>query len=266
MPRPSVDRYQFGTGGAQSPILRGKLRTRTQTTYTSADPPAEQPQCDSAAVFVAAGSPQFLAGLIPKLTFGPENGIEGAYCPDPPALFAALERHSPMVVLVDCELFHQLGHRLLSDIRSRFTHARLVLVFDQHWNVPESEILVNNVRGCLPADRPPEFYLKALHSILAGELWLPKRLVQRIIQSLSEQLGIRHPAPGNGLLTARESEIGDLVLVGLTNKEIGHRLHISEDTVKKHLKNVFAKCGIHRRSQMAAVRINHSIGSKAPRE
>ncbi len=182
-------------------------------------------------------------------------------------MFAALERHSPLAIVVDCDLFRLMGDRILSDIRSRLAHACLILVFEQHWNFPESEIILNDVRGCVPSDRPPEFYIKALRSILAGELWLPKGLVQRIIQAMSERLGIRRPRSSNGLftapfhpaLTSRESEIGGLVLDGLTNKEIGHRFHISENTVKKHLKKVFAKFGIHRRSQIASVRINRGI-------
>jgi DNA-binding NarL/FixJ family response regulator len=274
MSRASVGEDQSGISGAHSPIFRGNRHNPTRPVFTSSTVHAEPPQRRGADLFVAAGSQQFLSGLMTKLTFASETGVEGECCRDPPVLFVALELRSPAVIVVDCELFHQLGHRILSDIRSRCAQACLVLVFDRHWNFPESEILSNDVRGCLPADRPPEFYFNAFRSIHAGELWLPKALMQRIIQTLSQQLGIRHPASSNGssappvrpALTSRESEIGDLVLDGLTNKEIGHRLNISEDTVKKHLKNVFAKCGIHRRSQMASVRINQRIGSKPPRE
>jgi DNA-binding CsgD family transcriptional regulator len=53
-------------------------------------------------------------------------------------------------------------------------------------------------------------------------------------------------------LTYRESEILDWVREGLTNKEIGTRLAISPETVRKHLENAYAKLGVHTRT--AAVR------------
>jgi DNA-binding CsgD family transcriptional regulator len=49
-------------------------------------------------------------------------------------------------------------------------------------------------------------------------------------------------------LTAREREILDLVAEGRTNAEIAERLWVSPGTVRKHLENVYAKLGVHRRT------------------
>jgi len=51
-------------------------------------------------------------------------------------------------------------------------------------------------------------------------------------------------------LTARERQILQLVRAGLTNKEVGRHLGIEADTVKKHLRNMYTKLGVHRRVQM----------------
>ena len=45
--------------------------------------------------------------------------------------------------------------------------------------------------------------------------------------------------------TEREKEISDLVSLGLTNDAIGKKLNISTPTVKTHLRNIYAKSGIH---------------------
>lgn len=59
-------------------------------------------------------------------------------------------------------------------------------------------------------------------------------------------------------LTERESEVVDCVLAGLSNKEIGSKLHISINTVKTHLRTVFEKSGCHSRFElMAAVASSH---------
>ncbi len=54
-------------------------------------------------------------------------------------------------------------------------------------------------------------------------------------------------------LTAREREILELVAEGSTNAEIAERLWVSLGTVKKHLDNVYAKLGVHKRTAAAAV-------------
>ncbi|MDX6658116.1 MAG: hypothetical protein QOH62_2909 [Solirubrobacteraceae bacterium] len=61
-------------------------------------------------------------------------------------------------------------------------------------------------------------------------------------------------APGSlGLLTARETDVLELVAAGLTNAAIAERLWISPGTVKKHLDNVYAKLGVANRTAAAAL-------------
>jgi DNA-binding NarL/FixJ family response regulator len=62
-------------------------------------------------------------------------------------------------------------------------------------------------------------------------------------------------APGtDGLdaLSPREREVAQLVAEGLTNREIGARLYLSEKTIETHLTRVFAKLGLRSRAQVAA--------------
>lgn len=65
---------------------------------------------------------------------------------------------------------------------------------------------------------------------------------------------VREVAPGAGdpteLLTAREQQIVRLVCFGQVNKQIAHRLNISEYTVKTYLKQVFMKLNVHSRAAM----------------
>jgi len=62
--------------------------------------------------------------------------------------------------------------------------------------------------------------------------------------------------PGNGPLpeplTPREQEILQLIAAGLTNQEIGNRLFISPQTVKKHTGNIYGKLSVHTRTEAAA--------------
>jgi len=57
---------------------------------------------------------------------------------------------------------------------------------------------------------------------------------------------------GGGLLARRETEVARLVADGLTNKEIGARLFISEHTVDSHVRSILNKLGASSRAQIAA--------------
>jgi two-component system, NarL family, nitrate/nitrite response regulator NarP len=53
------------------------------------------------------------------------------------------------------------------------------------------------------------------------------------------------------VFTNREKEITELVSLGLTNNAISKQLHISEPTVKTHLRNIYSKSDIHDRANLA---------------
>ena len=55
-----------------------------------------------------------------------------------------------------------------------------------------------------------------------------------------------------GPLTRREREIAGLVARGLTNRQIGAALHISERTAENHVQHILTKLGLHTRTQIAA--------------
>ena len=63
------------------------------------------------------------------------------------------------------------------------------------------------------------------------------------------------------VLSPREREISDLVSHELTNEQIANNLHISQPTVKTHLRNIYAKSGIHDRANLA-IRVLNSKNLK----
>jgi DNA-binding NarL/FixJ family response regulator len=66
------------------------------------------------------------------------------------------------------------------------------------------------------------------------------------------------PAPETGGLSAREREVLSLVAEGLSNREIGSKLNITEETVKSHVRRTFLRLGARNRAH--AVSVGHSRG------
>ena len=64
-------------------------------------------------------------------------------------------------------------------------------------------------------------------------------------------------------LTSREREVVLAVAEGLSNKGIGHRLNISEGTVKVHLHHVYSKLGVKNRTALVVVAYELAVGEAA---
>lgn len=72
--------------------------------------------------------------------------------------------------------------------------------------------------------------------------------------------------PGRDVgLTERESEILSLLSTGMTNRELGNTLYLSENTIKTHLRSLYAKLGIRNRAQAAALAGQGILGDQRPR-
>jgi DNA-binding NarL/FixJ family response regulator len=113
-------------------------------------------------------------------------------------------------------------------------------------------------KGCVRTTCSPENLAKALLAVYAGDVWFERKI---LIDAIDQLLKVVNDAvPGvrpqmtesqdSLVLTKREHAVAELLIQGLTNKEIGKRLNISIETVKTHLKSIFAKLGIQRRSQV----------------
>jgi NarL family two-component system response regulator LiaR len=71
--------------------------------------------------------------------------------------------------------------------------------------------------------------------------------------------------PGREMgLTERESEILSLLPTGLSNRELGRQLYVSENTIKTHLRSLYAKLGVRNRAQAAALAGQGILGDHRP--
>ncbi len=94
--------------------------------------------------------------------------------------------------------------------------------------------------------------VRALRSVAAGELWADRLATAHAFERLARAPGKSGTAT---TLTRREADIVAEVVRGLRNKEIAHRLRISEKTVKAHLNTIFRKLGVSNRMALALLSV-----------
>jgi DNA-binding NarL/FixJ family response regulator len=111
-------------------------------------------------------------------------------------------------------------------------------------------------------DTSPPLLFKSIRRVRAGEFWVGREMVAKLVAALV--LGGREsaPPPRDGVpfsLTPREREIVAAVASGYTNRQMANRLGIAEDTIKHHLTNVFDKTGASNRLELALFAIHYGL-------
>jgi DNA-binding NarL/FixJ family response regulator len=91
---------------------------------------------------------------------------------------------------------------------------------------------------------------------MGGEIWVDPK----VIQLMADRVDQREEERVSPLLTEREQQVLRGIFEGLTNKEIGAQLGVSDGAVKATLQQLFQKTGVRTRSQLVRIALEGSLG------
>jgi DNA-binding NarL/FixJ family response regulator len=103
-----------------------------------------------------------------------------------------------------------------------------------------------------------EDLVASVRAALRGELVCSPRIAGLLFSRMGTMCDSRHTAFADALLTRRELEVARLVARNLPNKEIARQLRLGPTTVKNHVHNILQKLNIHRRGDVARLRIDQN--------
>jgi DNA-binding NarL/FixJ family response regulator len=106
-----------------------------------------------------------------------------------------------------------------------------------------------------------QLLVKSIHAVMAGQYWVGHESVTDLVKALREFLPRELEASQKKTfgLTSREIEIVAKIVLGYTNKDVAQEFSISEDTVKRHLTNIFDKLGVSNRLELALFALKHQL-------
>jgi DNA-binding NarL/FixJ family response regulator len=199
-------------------------------------------------VFVVAPTPTLRAGLRSMLAAVESTdllvvGEAGASGPEP--------RLSDADVVLVAE--EDLPEETALSVSEDGTQALLLLSEDEG---AASRMRSLSLRGwgVVPPDAPSEELGAAVAAVAQGLTVLPKALAEQLLDEPAAAVEeLSDP------LTARESEVLDLLGHGLSNKMIARELHISEHTVKFHISTLYSKLGVSNRAEAVSQGARHGL-------
>ena len=159
-----------------------------------------------------------------------------------------VEKVHPDILLLDVRMPGTGGIAALKSVREKFPDQKVVMLTMSDSEEDVYQAITLGARGYVIKDNSPVNIIGALKKVMAGDL--------AVSDAVRSAYDARKAERG---LTGREKEILVLVSKGCSNAEIGDILHLSPNTVKNHLKNLFEALGAADRAEAVAIGLRRGL-------
>ena len=165
----------------------------------------------------------------------------------------------PDVVLMDLVMPGMDGVEATRQIKARWPGIEVVAVTSFADQAKVRDALQAGAAGYLLKDADADQVAAAIRAAAAGQCHLDPAVAKILADSL------RAPRPVTDTLTVRERDVLAQIASGATNRQIAHRLGVSERTARTHVSSILAKLGLTSRTQAALWALQHGLRAAPPR-
>jgi DNA-binding NarL/FixJ family response regulator len=170
------------------------------------------------------------------------------------------EQTVPDVILMDVNMPRQNGIETVKILKREMPHIQIVMLTVSDDDNDLFEAIKNGAKGYLLKNLEPQELYTMLDRLRQGEAPISGAMAAKILREFRqpEQTQTRDSGAVDEL-TAREVEVLEQVVTGASNKEIAEVLHITENTVKIHLRNILEKLHVQNRIQAAVYAVRQGL-------
>ena len=165
---------------------------------------------------------------------------------------AAAARHKPDVVLLDLHLPGKSGLHACRELKQARPQTQVLILTSSNNERNLQDAMSAGAQGYLLKDVDGTALAEALRTVAGGKSVLDPSMADQAL-NLVKHRHEPNAADKLGLLSPQERKVVAYLAEGLTNKEIGDRLDLTEKTIKNYLATVFSKLNISRRAQAATL-------------
>ena len=219
-----------------------------------------------ASVVIADRYPVVVHGVISVLSAATDFNIAASCC-DGIECIKVIRNLLPDIALLDISMPGLSGLDILAAISLEELPTRVVL-FATSADDPGLRLGATRAAyGVVLKDMAPEILVQCLRRVAAGyRMWRPAHSQCEPGDQHQDAMQNAISETALAALTPREAQIMRLVSEGLTNKEIGRYLKISDGTIKVHLHNIYQKLAISNRTTLAAMALSRRKRARTERE
>jgi DNA-binding NarL/FixJ family response regulator len=171
----------------------------------------------------------------------------------------------PDVILMDVNMPRQNGLETVKIIKRELPYIQIVMLTVSDDDHDLFEAIKNGARGYLLKDLEPRELYAMLDRLRQGEAPISGVMAAKILQEFGQpaqkEKEVKQPLLADEL-TSREREVLDWVVTGASNKEIADALHVTENTIKIHLRNILEKLHVQNRIQAAVYAVRQGLIDK----
>lgn len=167
----------------------------------------------------------------------------------------------PDILLLDLAMPKLPGLEAMRAIMSRSPRVKIILLTATISTQQIIEALQIGARGIVLKDSVASDLGESLRAVLSGDYWIGGKRVVNLLAALHDLMQKAAAVPERKTygLTPRELEVVTCIVEGCSNKDIAKQYTISEETVKRHLSNIFDKTGVSTRLELALFAISHKL-------
>lgn len=163
---------------------------------------------------------------------------------------AALEQHQDAdLLLLDLHMPGSYGFFGLIQLRKGWPTLPIVVISASEDVDVIRRCMAFGASAFVPKSSRPEDITTALNAVLQGDVWVPARVRQEVLQRGDDPADL-DLAARVAQLTPQQYKVLYYLTEGWLNKQIAYDLDISEATVKAHMTAIFRKLGVHNRTQV----------------
>ena len=159
------------------------------------------------------------------------------------------------VVLLDVDLGAERALEFVERAKTVAFQGRILIVTAGISGREAVQLVQAGVAGILHKNHPTKVLCGAIRKVVAGEACIEDEYLTALFQSVDRASAGLHPR-----FTERDRIVLQHVLQGLTNREIGEKIEISEAAVKASLRQLFEKLGVHTRAQLVKIALEQYNG------
>jgi DNA-binding NarL/FixJ family response regulator len=201
--------------------------------------------------FLVAENCLLREALVRVLRKKDDIAVAGAI-PFSPAALEKISAANPDVVLFDSPTIALTGPKLVSRMRQAGETRKVVMVGMEEDEATFFQAVGEGVVGYVLKDASAAEIIRVIRAVAAGEAICPSRFSLSLFQCAAREVSFAFKSPHKTKfgLSRREQQLVGLIRLGLSNKEIGSRLNLSEQTVKNHIHRILRKVGANDRLEI----------------